>query len=156
MTSSFYLLEIEGLGLFTQESQPGRIFGESVGGMFALDCSDWCTRIESNGLRFVTTAAIPNSTPSLTQETRVQMRVDDGASTSNICDGPTTFRVLSYTSSSSRVLVRMRRRRHMVVSCASNSCDFRMITGVKGPEVSSGGLLFKRPKTETEWWHRIW
>jgi hypothetical protein len=41
-------------GLFTQESRPGRISGESVGGIFPLDCS-----VRSNELRFDTTASIP-------------------------------------------------------------------------------------------------
>ena len=45
MTSHAYLLDIE--GLFTQESQPGRSFGDSVDGIFALDSFDW-----SNGLRY--------------------------------------------------------------------------------------------------------
>ena len=39
------LLEIE--GLFTQGSRPGRTVGESVGGVFEMDNSDW-----SNGLRY--------------------------------------------------------------------------------------------------------
>ena len=42
-TSIPYLLEIE--GLFTQGSRPGRTFGESVGGIFKMDSSDWSSRI---------------------------------------------------------------------------------------------------------------
>jgi len=44
-TSPFYLIENE--DLFTQESHPGRTFGESVGGIFEMDSSDW-----SNGIRY--------------------------------------------------------------------------------------------------------
>jgi len=40
-----YLLEIE--GLFTHGSRPGRTVGESVGGIFQVDISDW-----SNGIRY--------------------------------------------------------------------------------------------------------
>ena len=57
-TSRPDLLETE--GPFTQESRPGRNFGEAVGGIFALDCSDW-----SNGLPFDTVTSIPDPTPSL-------------------------------------------------------------------------------------------
>ena len=39
------ILRIE--GLFTQGSRPGRTFGELVGGIFDLDCSDW-----SSGIRY--------------------------------------------------------------------------------------------------------
>jgi len=42
-----YVLEIE--GLFTQGWRPGRTSGESVGGIFEMDSSDW-----SNGLRYHT------------------------------------------------------------------------------------------------------
>ena len=45
MTSHAEVLEIE--GLFTQGSRPGRTFGESVGGMFEMDSSDWL-----NGIRY--------------------------------------------------------------------------------------------------------
>jgi len=45
MTSPVYLLEIE--GLFTQGRRPGRTVGESVGGIFEMDSSDW-----SNGIRY--------------------------------------------------------------------------------------------------------
>ena len=44
-TSPSDLLEIE--GLVTQGSRPGRSAGYLVGGIFALDGSDW-----SNGLRY--------------------------------------------------------------------------------------------------------
>jgi hypothetical protein len=44
VTCNACFLEIE--GLFTQESQPGQIWRDSIGGNFALDNSDW-----SNGLR---------------------------------------------------------------------------------------------------------
>jgi len=44
-TSPVYLLEIE--GLFTQGRRPGRTVGESVGGIFEMDSSDW-----SNGIRY--------------------------------------------------------------------------------------------------------
>ena len=40
-----YLLEIE--GLFTHGSRPGWTVGESVGGIFQMDISDW-----SNGIRY--------------------------------------------------------------------------------------------------------
>ena len=40
-----YLLEIE--GIFTHGSRPGRTVGESVGGIFQMDISDW-----SNGIRY--------------------------------------------------------------------------------------------------------
>ena len=54
-TSPLHLLENE--GLFTQESQPARIFGEVVGGIFALDSlsgSDW-----SNGLAYQASILTP-------------------------------------------------------------------------------------------------
>jgi len=47
MTSHAYLLEIE--GLITRGSRPGRASGESVGGIFEMDSSDW-----TNGLRYHT------------------------------------------------------------------------------------------------------
>ena len=40
-----YLLEID--GLFTQGWRPGRTVGDSVGGIFEADSSDW-----SNGIRY--------------------------------------------------------------------------------------------------------
>ena len=43
-TCPVHLLEIE--GLLTQGSRPGRTSGESVGGIFEMDSSDW-----SNGIR---------------------------------------------------------------------------------------------------------
>jgi len=45
VTGNADLLEIE--GLLTQGSPPGRTFGESVGGIFVMGCSDW-----SNGIRY--------------------------------------------------------------------------------------------------------
>jgi len=49
-----YLLEIE--GLFTQGWRPGRTVGESVGGIFEMDSSDW-----SNGIRYHTFDTRPNT-----------------------------------------------------------------------------------------------
>ena len=38
--------------IFTQESQPGRTFGESVGGIFEMDRSDWYwSNANANGIR---------------------------------------------------------------------------------------------------------
>jgi hypothetical protein len=45
VTGHAAILEIE--GLFTQGSRPGRTLAESVGGIFAMDSSDW-----SNGIRY--------------------------------------------------------------------------------------------------------
>jgi hypothetical protein len=45
MTSHPEILETE--GPFTQESRPSRTFGDSVGGMFEMEGSDW-----SNGIRY--------------------------------------------------------------------------------------------------------
>jgi hypothetical protein len=45
LNSQVYLIEIE--GPFTQESRPGRTFGESVGATLKMDNSDW-----SNGIRY--------------------------------------------------------------------------------------------------------
>jgi hypothetical protein len=53
VTSHAYLLETD--GLFTQGSRPGRTLGESVGGIFEMDSSDW-----SNGIR--TIFSIPDPT----------------------------------------------------------------------------------------------
>jgi hypothetical protein len=44
-TGHAHLLEIE--GIFTQGSRTGQTFGESVGGIFEMDSSDW-----SNGIRY--------------------------------------------------------------------------------------------------------
>jgi len=49
-----YLLEIE--GLFTQGWRPGRTVGESVGGIFEMDSSDW-----SNGIRYHTFDTRPDT-----------------------------------------------------------------------------------------------
>jgi len=43
MTSPCDLLETE--GLFTHGLRPGRTVGESVGGIFEMDSSDWLNRI---------------------------------------------------------------------------------------------------------------
>ena len=45
VTSHAYLLEID--GIFTQGSRPGRTLGESVGGMFETDSSDWSNWIRT-------------------------------------------------------------------------------------------------------------
>jgi len=47
-TCPSYHLEFE--CLFAQESQSGRIFGESVGGIFDLDCSDWLKGLRYNNI----------------------------------------------------------------------------------------------------------
>jgi hypothetical protein len=47
VTGHAYLLEIE--GLLAQASRHGRTVGETVGGMFDMDSSDW-----SNGIRYQT------------------------------------------------------------------------------------------------------
>ena len=52
--SDAYLLEIE--GLFTQGWRPGRTVGESVGGIFEMDGSDW-----SNGIRYHTFDTRPDT-----------------------------------------------------------------------------------------------
>jgi len=49
-----YLLETE--GLFTQGWRPGRTVGESVGGIFEMDSSDW-----SNGIRYHTFDTRPDT-----------------------------------------------------------------------------------------------
>ena len=54
VTSHPYLLEIE--GLFTQGCRPGRTVGESVGGIFGMDSSDW-----SNGIRYHTFDTRPDT-----------------------------------------------------------------------------------------------
>ena len=48
------LLEIG--GLLTQGSRPGRTVGESVGGIFEMDSSDW-----SNGIRYHTFDTRPDT-----------------------------------------------------------------------------------------------
>jgi len=54
VTGHVFLLEID--GLFTQGSRPGRTSGESVGGIFEMDSSDW-----SNGIRYHTFDARPDT-----------------------------------------------------------------------------------------------
>ena len=54
VSSHPYLLEIE--GLFTQGWLPGRTVGESVGGIFEMDSSDW-----SNGIRYHTFDTRPDT-----------------------------------------------------------------------------------------------
>ena len=45
LTCHFYLLEIDGLRALTQRSRRGRTVGESAGGTFEMDRSDWSNRI---------------------------------------------------------------------------------------------------------------
>ena len=54
VTGHAYLLEIE--GLFTQGSQAGRTSGESVGGIFEMESTDW-----SNGIRYHLLAPSPST-----------------------------------------------------------------------------------------------
>ena len=54
VTRNADLLEID--GLFAQGSRPGRTVGESVGGSFGMDSSDW-----SNGIRYHTFVTRPDT-----------------------------------------------------------------------------------------------
>ena len=59
VTSHPHLLEIE--GLLTQGSRPGPTSGESVGGMFEMDSSDWSSGIQYH--TFVTRSDIEFADP---------------------------------------------------------------------------------------------